>query len=97
MDELALDINEAIKSSECYKRYLYYKNIIENDKNLNDIKSKMEKVKKLNCVSKSEDYVKEYYDLEKKYYDSVIVKEYQKSKDEVYSLLKDISDILSLK
>lgn len=97
MEDLVKSINEDIKNSFLYCRYLENKKKVENDPALMNLRGKMNEIKNLNCKNHNENLVNEYYDLEKEYYSSVIVKEYQKSKEELLSLLRDISDILSLK
>ena len=60
-----------------------------------ELREKMEKIKRDNCKSRDEEKVKEYYRLEREYKDHILVKEYESSKEEIYDLLKEVSDILS--
>jgi len=97
MDKIAKDINEGIKNSSVYRQYLICKSNVENNEYLNSLKVRMEELKSLNCKGKDEKFIDEYYELEKKYMNNILVKEYEDSKKEMYELLKDISDILSFK
>ena len=93
----ANEINQMIKESAVYKRYLECKKLVEEDENLNYLLDKMKEIKDDNCRNKNDDLIEEYYELENEYYNSVIVKEYQRSKEELTSLLNDIADILYVK
>ena len=95
MEEIAENINYQIKSSILYKRYVFLKNEIENDEFLIKTKEKMENLKKEMCKTKNIE-CDEYYKLEKEYNSQPVVKEFLCCKDEIYDLLKDIADILSL-
>lgn len=97
MENKAKEINQMIKNSSVYIRYLECKKNIENDDYLNDLQFKMKTLKDQNCLEKDEKLINEYYKLENDYYSNVVVKEYQKSKDELSSLLNDIADILYVK
>lgn len=96
MEELAKHINEKIKGSKEYKNYAFYKEQIENNIQLQEIKDKMNFLKEQICKNRSEELLKEYYSLEFKYKESAIVKEYLHSKETLEELLRNISDILSL-
>ena len=97
MENLAIKINECIKNSEIYKSYIKCKNSLESNAELVNIKNNMELLKKEICKDKNNNLTEEYYILEKKYKDNVLVKEYERCKAELSCLLSDISDILSLK
>lgn len=97
MEKLAKQINEMIKSSDVYKRYINSKEIIDNNSELVQLSSEMKRIKDINCKDKSEDLIDEYYKLENEYNSHILVKEYKKNKDEFYMLLKEVSDILSFK
>ena len=97
MEKIAKEINESIKESEIYKRYLISKEKLDNNKELCLIRNKLELLKKENCRSKEEVLINEYYELEKKYKSHVLVKEYEKNKSDVYDLLLEVCDILWFK
>lgn len=97
MEKIAKEINESIKESEIYKRYLISKEKLDNNKELCLIRNKLELLKKENCQSKEEVLIKEYYELENKYKSHVLVKEYEKNKSDVYDLLLEVCDILWFK
>ncbi len=96
MEQLAKDINNKIKQSNLYKEYLFYKNQVESNEEIIKQKEVLEDLKKKICKDKNENDVEEYYKVEKEYKSNLVVKEYFKSKEELYNLLKDIVDILSL-
>lgn len=96
MEGLAKKINELIKETVAYRRYLEYKNKVECDEYLSDLKNKMMVLKKEMCKGNKQELINDYNKLEIKYKGSILVKEYEKSKEEVEVLLKNITDILSL-
>ena len=96
MEQLAKDINNKIKQSNLYKEHLFYKNQVESNEEIIKQKEVLEDLKKKICKDKNENDVEEYYKVEKEYKSNLVVKEYFKSKEELYNLLKDIVDILSL-
>lgn len=97
MDKTAKEINEAIKNSAMYKRYLSSKENVNTNKFLVELKNQMQELKNLNCKNSNDELVKKYYELENEYYNHILVKEYKESSEEVFLLMRDISDILSLK
>lgn len=97
MKKLAEQINEMIKSSDTYKRYIKSKEIVDKDENLIAISREMKRIKDLNCKGKNENLIDKYYILEQEYNNHILVKEYKKNKDELHSLLMEVSDILTFK
>ena len=95
METIANKINEGIKNSDVYKEYLFYKDKVENDQELIDIKRKLEMLKKEVCKDRDSAKVEQYYSLEKKYESNSIVKEYLNCKERLNYLLKSIADILT--
>ena len=95
MEEVAEKINSLIKNSDAYKDYIKYKNIVESDEQLLELKNKLNSMKKKNCKNHDENLVNEYYELEKKY--NILVKKYNESKGNLTLILNDICDILELK
>lgn len=96
MENISLEINKRILDSDLYKKYIFLKKIIEEDDYLKDIKERMDILKKGICASKDDIKTDQYYELEKEYKNSVVVKEYLRIKEELNILFKDIVDILSL-
>ena len=96
MENISLEINKRILDSDLYKKYIFLKKIIEEDDYLKDIKERMDILKKEICASKDDIKIDQYYELEKEYKNSVVVKEYLRIKEELNILFKDIVDILSL-
>lgn len=97
MEELASKINALIKESLTYKVYLEYKNKVEEDKSLKVLRDEMAHLKKELCKAKNDKLLGEYNELEKEYRSNAIVKEYEKSREKMENLLRNITDILSLK
>lgn len=97
MKKLAKQINEMIKSSDTYKRYIRSKEIVDKNEDLAAVLREMKRIKDLNCKGKNEELIDEYYKLEKEYNSHILVKEYKKNKDELHSLLREVSDILTFK
>ena len=97
MDELARQINESIKNSDVYKRYLHNKNCVENNEQLKKIKEEMKLLKEENCKERNEETILKYYDLERVYSGNIVVKEFENSRREFYDLLVDVCDILWFK
>ena len=95
--KLAKEINEKIKESDVYKRYIISKEVIDSNEYLSGLLSEMKKIKDLNCKGKEESLISEYYRLENEYNENILVKEYRKNKEELLSLLNEVSDILSFK
>lgn len=97
MEKLAKEINESIKDSDVYKRYLICKKELDNNEEICLLRNKMDKLKKENCNKKEDSLINEYYDLEKEYKNHLLVKEYERLKSEVYDLLLEVCDILWFK
>ena len=97
MEEIAEKINSLIKNSNAYKEYIECKEKVENDEKLIKLKKEMDYMKKKNCKSHDESLVNKYYELEKEYNNSVLVKKYSESKENLSQILNAISDILSFK
>ena len=100
LDELISSINDELKQEECVKQYFYYKNIVENDKDLKQLDEDVRFHQKEMCKNKNnpEVYGKEkaiYEELKNKLDNNPILINYQIAKDEVYSILVDIKNVLS--
>lgn len=96
MEELAGMINEKIKESAIYKEYLFYREKLEKDEGLAELKNKLDEMKKLICKDKDDNMIKQYYELEKCYKSNLVVSSFLKAEEELKSLLGNIVDILSL-
>lgn len=96
MEKTATRLNEEIKNSDVYKEYVHYKSFVENDEKLLSLKRELDELKKSICASHNEDLVDQYYNKEKEYKNSPLMKDYIRSKEQLNDLLKDIVDILSL-
>lgn len=97
MDKLAIEINNAIKDSFEYKQYLKAKENLNKNEHLLELKNKIQLIKNEVCKNSNDALIDEYYSLDKKYREHILVKEYEKCKEEVYLLISEISDILSVK
>ena len=99
LDDLISSINEELHQEECVKQYLYYKNLIENDESLKQLDFDVRFHQKEMCKNKNnpEVYAKEkaiYEELKNKLDNNPILINYQIAKEEVYSLLVDIKNVL---
>ena len=99
LDELISSINDELKQEECVKQYFYYKNIVESDEALKQLDSDVKFHQKEMCKNKNnpEVYAKEkaiYEELKNKLDENPILINYQIAKEEVYSLLVDIKNVL---
>ena len=97
MEEIAKIINEKIKESNVYKRYLESKKSLESNIHLSQLKEKMEILKKENCKCRNDTCVDAYYEVENEYLSNIIVKEYEMAKKDLNNLLVEICDILAVK
>lgn len=100
LDEIISSINDELKNEECVKQYFYFKNIIENDKEFSKLDSDVRFHQKEMCKNKNNPdvYAKEkaiYEELKNKLDNNPILINYQIARDEVYSLLVDIKNVLS--
>ena len=100
IDELISSISDELKQEECVKQYFYYKNIVENDEELKKLDSDVRFHQKEMCKNKNNPDVfgKEkalYEELKDKLDNNPILINYQIAKDEVFSLLVDIKNVLS--
>ncbi|MBQ0009203.1 MAG: YlbF family regulator [Firmicutes bacterium] len=100
LDELISSINDELKQEECVKQYFYYKNLVENDDTLKQLDKDVRFHQKEMCKNKNnpEVYAKEkalYEELKNKFDNNPVLINYQIAKDEVYSILVDIKNVLS--
>lgn len=100
IDELISSIVEELNQEECVKQYFYYKNIAEKDEELKKLDSEVRFHQKEMCKNKNNSVVFEkektlYEELKNKLDNNPILINYQIAKDEVFSLLVDIKNVLS--
>lgn len=100
IDKLLLDLKTELHNQECVKQYFYYKNKIEEDPNIKKLEEDAKFHQKEMCKNKQNKEVYErelalYTELQNKLNNNPILINYQIAKDEVYSLLVEIKDILS--
>lgn len=99
LDELLSSITDELKHEECVKQYFYYKNIVEHDAELAKLDNDVRFHQKEMCKNKNnlEVFNKEksiYEELKNKLDNNPILINYQIAKDEVYSLLVEIKNVL---
>ena len=99
IDDLISSISDELKQEECVKQYFYFKNIVENDEELKKLDSDVRFHQKEMCKNKNNPdvYAKEkaiYEELKNKLDNNPILINYQIAKEEVYSLLVDIKNVL---
>lgn len=93
-------LKNELKNEECVKQYFYFKNIIEKDENLKALDKKIKFHQKEMCKNKknNEKYLAEkaiFDELKKDFDNNPVLINYQIAKDEVFSLLVDIKNLLS--
>ena len=96
MNKTAKEINDLLLDNESVKNYLKIKHEIENDQDLQNLRKRLDIMRKEICKNKEADS-QEYYHLLKKYKDDKRVIEYEKLDKEVRNVIVDICDILTLK
>ena len=96
LNKLARNINELILENESVKEYLFLKKEIENDKHLQEVKEKLDVLRKEICKDKSKDS-EEYFNLLQGYKEDEKIKRCEQLYLEIKDLMMNISDILSLK
>lgn len=87
-------------NEECVKEYFYYKNKVENDFQIKALDEEVKFHQKEMCKNKDNDEIylkeKEAYELaKKKFENNPVLINYQIAKEEVFSLLVDIKQLLS--
>ena len=100
LDELISSISDELKQEECVKQYFYYKNIVDNDEELKQLDSDVRFHQKEMCKNKNNPEVFEkekalYEELKNKLDNNPILINYQIVREEVYSILVDIKNVLS--
>lgn len=96
LNKLARNINELILENESVKEYLFLKKEIENDKHLQEVKEKLDILRKEICKDKSKDS-EEYFNLLQGYKEDEKIQRCEQLYLEIKDLMMNISDILSLK
>ena len=100
LDELLSSIKSELLKEECVQNYFYYKNLVENDPDIKKLDEDIRFHQKEMCKNKDNNdvYFKEkaiYEDLRKRFDENPILINYQIAKEEVFSLLVDIKNLLS--
>lgn len=100
LDELMSSISDELKQEECVKQYFYFKNIVDNDEELKQLESDVRFHQKEMCKNKNNPEVFEkekalYEELKNKLDNNPILINYQIAREEVYSILVDIKNVLS--
>ena len=98
-DELLNSLKEELQNEECVKQYFYYKNLVDNDPSLKELDEQVRFHQKEMCRNKDNNdvYFKEkaiYEELKNKLDNNPILINYQIARDEVFSLLVDIINLL---
>ena len=98
-DELLSSLKEELQNEECVKQYFYYKNLVDNDPSLKELDEQVRFHQKEMCRNKDNNdvYFKEkaiYEELKNKLDNNPILINYQIARDEVFSLLVDIKNLL---
>lgn len=96
MNNLTKQINELLLNDDIIKEYLSLKKEIEEDSKLVEMYNKLDKMRKVICKNKDIDS-SDYYSLLEIYNNDKRIKRFNWLKKQVYDVLADISDILSLK
>ncbi len=100
IDELLTALKDELRNEECVKQYFYYKELLENDLSLKTLDEETRFHQKEMCRNKenNEIYFKEkaiYEECKNKLDQNPILINYQIARNEVFSLLVDIKNILS--
>ena len=95
MHNLAKEINELLLDNGSISEYLRLKKEIDSDEELQEIKSKLDGIRKKVCKNKDTDS-SEYFELLDKYNSDLRIKQFNSLKKEICEYLVEISDILSL-
>ena len=95
MHNLAKEINELLLDNGSISEYLRLKKEIDSDEELQEIKSKLDGIRKKVCKNKDMDS-SEYFELLDKYNSDLRIKQFNSLKKEICEYLVEISDILSL-
>ena len=99
LDKLLEEFKEVLNNEECVKEYFYYKNLVDNDTTIKSLDEQIRFHQKEMCKHKSNDeiYFKEraiYENLKNQLDNNPVLINYQIAKDEVFSLLVDIKNLL---
>ena len=99
-DQALNEVKNQLFDVDIVKQYFYYKNLVENDKNLKNIDEEMRFHQKQMCQNKEtleiyENEKKMYEDLKKIFENNPVLLNYQNTREEVFSLLVDIKQFLS--
>lgn len=98
-DELLNEVRELVSQEECVKEYFRLKVILDSNEELKSLDAEMKKHQKAMCENKDNDeiYLKEkslYESLKNQIETNPVWLNFQTVKEEVYSLLVDIKNVL---
>ena len=100
IDELISSLKDELFNEECVKTFLFYKKLVDENEELKALDSEVKFHQKEMCKNKenNELYLKEkalYEEAKSRFDNNPILINYQIAKDEVFSLLVDIKQVLS--
>ena len=95
MNNLAKEINELLLKNPTIKEYLMLKKEIEEDKVLQELKNKLDVLRKEICKEKDRDS-EDYFLLLDQYKQNFKIRRFESLKKEIQAYFVEISDILSL-
>lgn len=100
IDKLLFELKDELHNQDCVKEYFHYKNLIGKDDEIKQLEEDAKFHQKEMCKNKENKEVYErelalYTEAQNKLNKNPILINYQTAKDEVYSLLVEIKDLLS--
>ena len=95
LNNLAKEINELLLKNPTIKEYLMLKKEIEEDKVLQELKNKLDVLRKEICKEKDRDS-EDYFLLLDQYKQNFKIRRFESLKKEIQAYFVEISDILSL-
>lgn len=87
------DINKELKEMPLVKEYLHYKELLDNDDSLTQLKNKILFLKKCNPTDEEKE---EYFRLKKEYDNNPIVANYNSLKKEIKELKDEVRSLLKI-
>ena len=96
LNRTAKELNNLLLGEDSIKKYLKLKKEISDDKGLQELRKKLDSMRKEICKNKEKDST-EYYELLSVYKSDQRIKEYEILNKEIKEVFNDISDILTLK
>lgn len=87
------DINKELKEMPLVKEYLHYKELLENDETLTQMKNKILFLQKCNPTDEEKE---EYFKLKKEYENNPIVANYNSLKKDIKELKDEVRSLLKI-